>query len=497
MQREVRLSEKQTYPALILLLLAGTFLRLARLDVPSLWLDEAMSVNVAAQDWAGLLRSARDYFGGLAYFLQLHLWLSCFGQDEFVLRLPSALLSILSLPILYQTARRFLDQRKALLAVLLLTVAPLDIWYAQEARMYSQASFLGLLCVYGYLHFRETGAATFALIYAIAGLAGTYTLYSFPLILLAVNIHFALTSFWYRYPRRRWIPWLLAQLGIVVGFLPWLPIFRHHLQLVASNVRAWQTLAALFQFLARWGISAEQARRYSFFLIIPAAVGFISLMIWGKGWTATIRRWLDRPWMACLWGVLPYIGLTILAAWRPASSIRQLTIGQPYLAIVASAALSRIRRGRSMLLFALIAVAMVCTIKNYWTPKEQWREAARLVAEAEQPGDAIVYHAYYAKPAFEYYYRGKSFRKGATKFRDVGPWRELKRNYRRIWLVLSHEIYEDPTEELQKWFDQNTSFVEERRLVGIRIRLYETGGAPSPSPLSRTERGDDDHRPVS
>jgi mannosyltransferase len=126
--------------ALTALTLAGLLLRLAGLDAQPLWLDEAFSLWVARlplQDipaWVTLI----DHHPPLYYFM-LHGWRASVGESEWAVRSLSALASVLTIPLLAAATRRLLGCEAALAAALLAAVAPFQVRYAQEARMYSLA----------------------------------------------------------------------------------------------------------------------------------------------------------------------------------------------------------------------------------------------------------------------------------------------------------------------------------------------------------------------
>jgi uncharacterized membrane protein len=66
------------------------------------------------------------------------------GSEEWVLRLPSALVGLLSIYLLYRLGSALFDRLTGLAAALLLAVSPFHVWYSQEARMYA---LVGLLCL--------------------------------------------------------------------------------------------------------------------------------------------------------------------------------------------------------------------------------------------------------------------------------------------------------------------------------------------------------------
>jgi uncharacterized membrane protein len=73
--------------------------RLLFLGKESLWLDEGATVYFSQHCWTFVRPDMPLY-----YFL-LHFWLF-FGKSEFMLRLPSAVLSVATVPALYSLGKR-------------------------------------------------------------------------------------------------------------------------------------------------------------------------------------------------------------------------------------------------------------------------------------------------------------------------------------------------------------------------------------------------------
>jgi hypothetical protein len=89
--------------------------------------------------------------------------------------------------------------------------------------------------------------------------------------------------------------------------------------------------------------------------------------------------------------------------------------------------------------------------------KESWDEAAAYVEEQVRPGDAIFFTANVVEAPFNYYFRGLMVPQhgipvdpNPTRWEevpvtagDVGSIREIAGRYRRVWLVYSHEWFDD------------------------------------------------------
>jgi hypothetical protein len=127
-------------------ILLGVALRFV--TTSDLWLDEALTVNIARLplgDIAGALR--HDGAPPLYYYL-LHGWIQLFGEGDFAVRSLSAVFGVATLPVMWVAARRVGGRAVAWTAVVFLATSPFAIRYGTEARMYTLVT---LLTVVGYL----------------------------------------------------------------------------------------------------------------------------------------------------------------------------------------------------------------------------------------------------------------------------------------------------------------------------------------------------------
>lgn len=131
---------------LILILAAG--LRLAGISKEPFWLDEVCTSHLSEGSFQHILKAnARDTHPPL-YFLEVSLIRRVFGDSESAIRGLSTAWSLLGIVFLMLFARDIGGPRISIMAGLLAAVNPLDLYYAQEARMYSQAATLALASSY-------------------------------------------------------------------------------------------------------------------------------------------------------------------------------------------------------------------------------------------------------------------------------------------------------------------------------------------------------------
>lgn len=132
-----------------LILILGFVLRLISLD-QSLWLDEATSVLVARNlNFREIVTnfSPGDFHPPL-YYLVLKSWTNIFGYSEIGVRSFSVLVGTLTVWIVFLIGKRVVNRKAGLLASLFIATSGLHIYFSQETRMYSLATFFVSLVMY-------------------------------------------------------------------------------------------------------------------------------------------------------------------------------------------------------------------------------------------------------------------------------------------------------------------------------------------------------------
>lgn len=134
------------------LALAALALRLWGLDRTSLWRDEGYTVVFTHLPWRTLLGFGAGYDVHPPLYYALTKVVALALPDALAGRALSAVAGALTIVALYACAVRLLDRRAALVAAAVLALAPLHLWYSQEARMYTLLGFfvtLALLALLG------------------------------------------------------------------------------------------------------------------------------------------------------------------------------------------------------------------------------------------------------------------------------------------------------------------------------------------------------------
>ncbi len=120
----------------VITLLAGV-LRLATLDVQSVWLDEGLAIRTVRHGFGSMLGQLdSEQSTPPLYYVLAWVWTRVLGTGVVPLRAFSAVAGTVTVPLLY-LAGRHLSVKTGLWAATLGALSPLLFYYAQEARPYA------------------------------------------------------------------------------------------------------------------------------------------------------------------------------------------------------------------------------------------------------------------------------------------------------------------------------------------------------------------------
>jgi 4-amino-4-deoxy-L-arabinose transferase-like glycosyltransferase len=196
--------------AVVGLILVALAVRVPGLGATNLWLDEANSWSLAKYSLPALLANIRSSPGSPLYFVLLNFWVRAFGDSERALRSLSLVVSLALIPATYTLGARTVSRRAAFLGTLLLAVSPMQLYYAQEARVYMLVALLSTCTVVAYVAWRQavcgpdttvtdgsttrSWPGTALVAFVVCAILSVYTLNLVVFALLALNIDAALAG---------------------------------------------------------------------------------------------------------------------------------------------------------------------------------------------------------------------------------------------------------------------------------------------------------------
>jgi hypothetical protein len=149
------------------------------------------------------------------YFILGWLSLQLNGDPEW-LRLPALLAGTATIPLVYVLGARTVGRGAGLVAAAVMALAPFMIYYSTEARAYALMIALVTASTVALLAALRTGRIRWWIVYGVCSCAALYSHYTavFPL---------GAQALWVLWAHRQALrALLLANLGVLVGFAPWI-----------------------------------------------------------------------------------------------------------------------------------------------------------------------------------------------------------------------------------------------------------------------------------
>jgi mannosyltransferase len=389
-----------------------------QIDRKPIWLDEAVSWDMASRPPADLAaKTAADIHPPL-YYLVLSVWAAAFGDSLTGLRSLSAVATIGSAVLLYLLARRWLARGTAAFSAVAYAISPHTIYFAQEARMYALAAILVLAATVSYRRWLESGATRTAdlIAYGITAAAAMYTHYATALALIAIAAHLV---FVYRPGRRSVLRWVAANLGAALIYLPWMStalaqIFRG---------QAWRQSVTLAD-LPRYAVEAIfqlEFGLYQFphfglwpytFVAALAAAGLFGVAV---ALRRGALRTAEHDWFLVLMVVAPLL-IALFAQLRSGylSLPRYLAYLLPFVVLLLARGLTTAFRPPvdAAAVLALAALQLPALGHYYRQPTRDYDPApvieflqARLRESADPARERIIFAPGYMHLMFKYYWR--------------------------------------------------------------------------------------------
>ena len=370
---------------------AGVALRLV---APSpLWLDEALSVNIAALDFGRMVEALRHDGHPALYYLLLGWWIDAFGDSDLAVRSLSGVFSLLSVWVLYRIAGRY-GATTAQVTLLVAATSPFLIRYATEARMYA---LLVLLCCVGWLcverAIERPSPARLALVaLTVAALVHTHY-WSFYLIgaaLIVVAANIVSRDGGARAPAVR------IGAAIVAGgatILVWASVLGEQLRTTgtpwADRARPAEVVIETIQAIG--GNNRFEGELLGVVLAVAAILGVLACRIDGRDLVLRFGTGrLDRAAL-CVVGTLG-LGGGVAAVTAGAFEARYAAVVVGSLLVLAARGISMIpSTPRIVVLVVVVAAGLAISVDEARRDRTQGADVAALIDGQRAPGDVVVF----------------------------------------------------------------------------------------------------------
>jgi mannosyltransferase len=180
------------YVALGLITLLAALLRFYKLGEWSFWIDELFTIGHAQAHYSSLELIAR-HIPPNRNWIPLSVMLTAgtlnvLGTSEWSARLVSAVIGVISVPVLYVPVKRLFNPGVGLIAVLLLAVSPWHLYWSQNARFLTSLMLLYSLALFAFYFGLEQDRPGYLLLsMALLYLAASERLYGAFLVPVVVS----------------------------------------------------------------------------------------------------------------------------------------------------------------------------------------------------------------------------------------------------------------------------------------------------------------------
>lgn len=212
------------HKCLLVVIIFGAFLRFYNLGASGTGLfefNEVAEILVASNNIDNLATAIRALeFAPPFYHFLLHFWMYI-GKSEFILRSFSAIVGVLSIPMIYLVGKELFNEKVGLISALILATSPIHVYYSQITRHYALLVVLSLCSVYYFIKILNNANVTKKTWFGFvsATLMIMYTHYYSFLIIIVENILVILS----RRERSFYKNWIISQIALVALYLPWIP----------------------------------------------------------------------------------------------------------------------------------------------------------------------------------------------------------------------------------------------------------------------------------
>jgi mannosyltransferase len=360
-----------------------------------LWLDEALTVNIARQPLHQIPSFLKRDGAPPLFYVLLHVWMGWFGTSDVAVRSLSGVIGVITLPLTWLAGKRLGGKTVAWAALLLVASSPFAVYYDTETRMYA---LVALLTVLGFLALDRSlirpRAGNLIAVAVVVGLL-LYTQY-WALYLIGTLLLWLAWESWRG--RSEWVAGARASLvAVVVGcltFVPWLPIFLYQSKHTGTPWATPANFAAMVNAVSTFaGGATDQGRALGLIFFALAGLGLFGV--------ATSRHHIDldirtrprgRPVAIIVTGTL---AAAIAGGFITNSAFDARYASVVFIPLILLVSIGLVtfldRRIRVIVLAIAVVAGLAGAIPNIATNRTQAGQVARAIAQHGRAGDVVAY----------------------------------------------------------------------------------------------------------
>lgn len=201
-----------------------------------IWLDESFSIHMMDHTLGEIIDfTASDVHPPLYYFI-LKLFVQIAGNHMIVLRIASIIPFLAMMLIVGLFTSKEINPKAGILSMVITCAAPSILIYSTEIRMYSWCQlFVVCSVIISYKLARKDNNILWVLFCIVNALAA-YTHYFAGMAVMIVSVCLIINIIITKADvRKRFVKWLVFNVGTVILYIPWLTVFISQLQSVKED----------------------------------------------------------------------------------------------------------------------------------------------------------------------------------------------------------------------------------------------------------------------
>lgn len=473
--------KNKIFTLLAIILVVSFIVRVYGLGRENIWTDEGVTIYNSHKS----VYHNIEWSVGFAYFPLYHIissgWEKISGLSEFSVRFPSVLFGTLSVFLIYEIAALLFNKKIGLYSAAIMALSPFNVYYSQEARVYSFFLLLSLLSIYHYIKYAKSLRTKDLGYYFIYSLLILMSHAAAIFILVFQNIHY------FAFVRKNLKRWIFVQFSIFALFLPLLFLILGRVAelsdyLIVPKPGIITLLRTFYIFSAG---STYKLSALIFGSIISLIFGVLllksALIIANHIIKKDSQKISDAAFVA-LWLTMPIIFVVIQSYALDSFYFERYAIASSaslYI-LISIAANSLKKRAQRIVMAAIVLLSLSLLYIDFMTSdKGEWKDIAKYIRQNKGPKDALILHVPNSIYPFVYYYDFECFKDDnltkcaseqniytAVNSSNLPPGIKSKD---KVFLVLYNEKYIDRYGTLLKYFTENYRLREKKELGHIKI----------------------------
>jgi uncharacterized membrane protein len=426
------------------ILIVAAILQVCAASQKSFWEDEAETVNIAQSGLKNISHSVSVLHPPL-YFYSATLWGRLFGYTELPLRSLSIIFGLATIVLASIFAYQVFNPRTAILTAALLSLSPLFLTYAHNARYYSMSAALSLgtaLAILNYfLSFHSTRYFWLA-VYTLCSIAMLYTSYTTFAVILACGIWWLVNWLHADRDKKELGIFILANLVVALAFLPIFPKWLATTKGLIPDASSYAWVSGIFNSAAYLGFVFSVGETTS--PLNPAAWLALATVTILAVYLITRLKRLPHSWIPLMFVVVIEVFVILINGILKIPRFQALPhwtlYALPFFLIWLASGLTSLKVKPILVFCSFLAVAYLVGDINYYSGQQfltpqltvPWREIMADLRAKAPDGTVVICNK--ADTTCAYY--GKRYQLALYKPQD---WSGLiKKNPKEVWWFQSN-----------------------------------------------------------